>query len=170
MKQIKIEIYRKERFVFGRVLDMPEEVRGNGKIAKDNDFTLSSSRFPDLTTGALHLKGKEQRYDDTWFSCNCRNEAEAKELVWKVTKIINKWNKQNKEILDEEERAYLSTVIKPWKNRIKYISKQTLDEEEYIFIIYDDKECMHLPEFTSNSMYKGMTIDEPYTLKDLGLE
>lgn len=36
------------------------------------------------------------------------------------------WLNEEHKILDEEEKEYLSNVIKPFKNRINYIKKYTL--------------------------------------------
>ena len=75
-----------------------------------------------------------------------------------------------KEILDEKEKEYLSAVIKPFKTRVDYISKQCDSDFERQFIVielFDD--TVYLPFFNKNTMYKGMETDKEYTLKELGL-
>ena len=73
-----------------------------------------------------------------------------------------------KEILDEEEKKYLSAVIKPFKDRITYIRKVRGSME---FIEINVKhEIINLPYFKANAMYKGMKLNEEYTLKELGLD
>lgn len=77
-----------------------------------------------------------------------------------------------KEILDEEEKKYLSAVIKPFKDKVVYIEKRPyLKTEEYIFFI--TKEIFNyfsLPTFKKGVMYKGMESNKEYTLKELGLD
>lgn len=79
-----------------------------------------------------------------------------------------------KEILDEKEKEYLSAVIRPFKSRIKSISKHSLDNE-YICIELSDfsghsTDCIMLPLFKTGTMYKGMHRGKEYTLKELGLD
>lgn len=81
--------------------------------------------------------------------------------------------KAKKEILDEEEKKYLSAVIKPFKNRVEYIIKKLSfynRTAEYIEIELINDDCIMLPYFDKRTMYKGMEIDKKYTLKELGLE
>ena len=76
-------------------------------------------------------------------------------------------------ILDEVERKYLSDVIRPFRNRIKFIRKCYIFEREYINIaynsefVYDDN--FNLPTFEENTMYKNMQLNKEYTLEELGL-
>lgn len=88
------------------------------------------------------------------------------------------------DILDKEEKEYLSAVIKPFKNKVQYIRKYRsklcanklpykLKKVEYIYIYIDSNflggGIMTLPEFNARAMYKGMELNKKYTLKDLGL-
>lgn len=80
-------------------------------------------------------------------------------------------------ILDDEEKAYLSAVIKPFKNRIISITKKEVGcTNEYLLIIMpvichpNVLEFFALPSFSKSSlMYKGMVENKEYTLKELGL-
>lgn len=79
------------------------------------------------------------------------------------------------DILDKEEKEYLSAVIKPFRHRIAYIVKM-LDpfrNKEKIVIYYrncyNSIKCFELPEFNSELMYKNMRIAQTYKLEDLGL-
>lgn len=73
-----------------------------------------------------------------------------------------------KEILDEEEKEYLSAVIRPFKDRIEFIAKRRMFDD-YICIGLND-EAISLPYFKKGTMYKGMEADKKYTLKELGLD
>ncbi len=73
-------------------------------------------------------------------------------------------------ILDDAERKYLSGVIRPFRDRIKYIRKNRFSTgREFIWIQTKDDETMTIFPFEQNTMYKGMELDKEYSLKDLEL-
>lgn len=74
-------------------------------------------------------------------------------------------------ILTEKEKDYLSAIIKPWKNKIKFIEKfeDTYDKERILIWIIGDCRNIYLPQFEKGKMYKGIETDKEYTLEDLGL-
>lgn len=77
--------------------------------------------------------------------------------------------KLSKPILTDEEKKYLSLVIEPWKNEIKYMVKIGYDDMEYIMIVFNDLKEMPFPHFKKGKYYKGMERDKEYSVKDLGL-
>lgn len=83
---------------------------------------------------------------------------------------------KNEEILDEKEKEYLKTVIRPFRNRVEYIKKiKDYTKNEYIAIYIksingsESGERVPLPYFKKNTMYKGMEEYKEYTLEELGL-
>ena len=74
-----------------------------------------------------------------------------------------------KEILDEEEKEYLTNVIKPFRNKVEYIIKRIFRKEEYIKIVIKNDCDMYFPSFKKGTMYKGMEEEKEYTLEELGL-
>ena len=77
-------------------------------------------------------------------------------------------------ILDEAEKEYLSNIIKPFRDRVKCISKNRFDDFEYIYITYFNKlgnkdYVLDLSIFEDGAMYKGMETNKHYTLDELGL-
>lgn len=75
--------------------------------------------------------------------------------------------------LDEEERKYLTAVLKPFKNvpfdEIKiYKSNHPKEGTEWITIDlgYD---MIDFPFFPQGKMYKGLEVGKEYTLEELGL-
>lgn len=83
------------------------------------------------------------------------------------------------EILDEVEKEYLSAVIKPFKDKVKFIEKgkyasllnSSENQYEFIFIrMKGNDEDIDFPKFKKDTMYKGMKLFKKYTLKELGLE
>lgn len=84
------------------------------------------------------------------------------------------------DILDKQEKEYLRNVIKPFKNNIQYIIKQTgpdHSDTEYITTFINsitntdwlDQEYIVVPFFKKGTMYKNMEVDKEYTLEELGL-
>lgn len=74
-----------------------------------------------------------------------------------------------KEILDEQEREYLSSVIRPFRHKVEYIVKFDCLPEEYISIWLPHDEVINLPCFKKGTMYKEMGKCKKYTLEELGL-
>ena len=85
------------------------------------------------------------------------------------------WLCEEHQILDKEEKEYLSAVIRPFRKRIYTIKKCKYKESlNYICIavcgIPSYKvELLILPNFEEGTMYKGMELNKVYTLEELGL-
>lgn len=78
-----------------------------------------------------------------------------------------------KQVLDEKEREYLSSVIKPFRKKVLYISKIEKGYEGdvcFIGIFLKGTERIYLPYFnTKSGMYAGMQEFVKYSLEELGL-
>lgn len=83
-------------------------------------------------------------------------------------------------ILDKEEKEYLSAVIKPFRKKIVNIKKETrsfgLSNTIYYNISIRIGSETHVPSdeyidfpYFKEDMYKGMEVDKCYTLEELGL-
>lgn len=74
-------------------------------------------------------------------------------------------------ILDDVEKEYLSAVIKPFRKKVMYISKQKSfnTRMEYLHIVLFNGDFMYLPNFEENTMYKGMEVCKCYKPEELGL-
>ena len=128
-------------------------------VELNEEFTLNPSNYKYmLTRFGLYKIYKEEII---WESSSMLQDL----LLGKFTIV-----KIPKSILDNIEKNYLSNIIKPFRDRIDYISKINLSNgREYIFIKLENYEKISLPFFTAGTMYKGMENDKDYTLKDLGL-
>ena len=88
------------------------------------------------------------------------------------------------QILDDAEREYLSAVIKPFRDKVRYISKVVDDikfmtfkqgivegyTDCHLFIRFADaSDDMSFPTFCEGEMYEGMERNKWYTLEELGL-
>lgn len=85
----------------------------------------------------------------------------------------------NPQILDEAEREYLKTVLKPFHDEVDYVVKfgdSLIDEDyedfhrkEYLYIkLYDGN--FAFPDFDPGKMYAGMEQDREYKLDELGIK
>lgn len=76
-------------------------------------------------------------------------------------------------ILNDKERAYLSSVIEPFREQVDEISKLDNGEYEYIAIWLRNIDgytmVMYFPRFKTGTMYKGMKSRKGYSLNELGL-
>ena len=118
-----------------------------GKIREvdSNDFT---------TFGGSNICYQVEYYNDTykieWFTVH------DLELI--------------KEILDEKEKEYLNNVIKPFRDKVTFIQKDSSRFREFIKIGIKNDVDINLPFFERDTMYKGMQVDKKYILTELGLE
>ena len=78
-----------------------------------------------------------------------------------------------KTVLDEKEKEYLSAVIKPFREKVSYISKLEKgypETDQFIKISLINDEYVCLPYFNRKSrMYLGMKKFRNYTLEEIGL-
>ncbi len=77
-----------------------------------------------------------------------------------------------KPILDDVEKHYLESVLRPFKNDVIYV-KKTLNHN-YEHIVYKVKTFYgynfhSFPDLKKHTMYKGMEVGKRYTIEELGL-
>ena len=82
---------------------------------------------------------------------------------------------EEKPVLDDAEKQYLSAVIKPFR---KYVISLRLQDvgvtsNQRVTVFYNDyvfgRSSFALPTFKQGTMYKGMEVGRRYTLDELGL-
>ena len=130
--------------------------------------------------GNVFFKDNEYRYINIggirineWLS-NLRDDMGQLGKIIKIEEPTYKTVYEHKEeILDEAEKRYLRAVIRPFRDKVKYICKYhhtSVTNEEFICICFlNSNSLMLLPYFKEHSMYKGMKIDKEYALEELGL-
>ena len=84
-------------------------------------------------------------------------------------KSLLDWLCEEHSILKDEEKEYLSGVIKPFRDRVIFIWKQSLGDFEEICIKYDKDYIFTLPDFEARTKYGGMKPGYQYELEELGL-
>lgn len=132
--------------------------RGTLRHKDKNGIFFKEAHFLDMAE-----LGEVFRKDTGIYKCSILHEQE---LAWLL--------KEHKEpVLDDVEKAYLKSFIRPFKHKILLITK----ERSYL---HEEKECLwfslkttgdsfYLPKFKKGTMYKGMTSGKSYTLEELGL-
>ena len=106
------------------------------------------------------------------FSQGENNEWEESSLLYAILLGEYEIKKIPQPILTEEEREYLSYVIKPFRDEIEYIHKFTCPNstKEYLLgFIKDIGYHLELPPFIKGTMYCGIELGKEYTLEELGL-
>ena len=120
------------------------------------------------------VKTTEKRLESKLDVMNIENLKNLKDDYYgKIIKIEEPTYKTvykcKEEILDEAEKRYLRGVIRPFRDKVIYICKtDNSNGEEYINVDLDH-DALLLPDFKSNTMYKGMKLEKKYTLEELGL-
>lgn len=73
---------------------------------------------------------------------------------------------RKEEILDETEKKYLRNVIRPFRDKVRYIKK--IKNLSGLFInVKLKEEYINFPYLTDTTMYKNMEINKEYTLEEL---
>ena len=83
-----------------------------------------------------------------------------RELLW-----------ERKEILNGKEKEYLTSFIKPFRDRVQHIKKwyDNNNDKYLISAEYKDESFPTNFPFLEEKMYKNMEVDRAYTLEELGL-
>ena len=138
------------------------------KITFENGRTFVRASESDYRTftdtdgyrGIEDLKGLKDSWLDGYYGEIVKIEEPTYETVYEY----------KPEILDEAEKRYLKDVIRPFRNRIKYICKSVSAFGKYEYIEVNlGNDTLVLPDFKPNTMYKGMKVDKKYALKELDL-
>lgn len=133
----------------------------------------------------LNIEKYRDRLENYDKSLDCeiyriRKEFEGENGFCRVKKPCSECRKENmqwlleeykEQILDDVEKKYLSAVIKPFRDKVKYMLKNSSNVES-ISIVLEDKErreYFNFPYFKKGTMYQGMEANKRYTLEELGL-
>ena len=132
-------------------------------VEKYKDIVLDNMNICDIDTLLRGKCTKEYRAFCEGFKCTGCKERFIKWLL----------EEYKEPVLDDVESEYLSAVIKPFRNRVSYISKIERGysaKEQFIKIAVNRDEYVNLPYFNKSSrMYIGMEPFRKYTLEELGL-
>lgn len=170
----------------GRTVEIAEafNASGNYQIKEDEcSFYWAEEMFEPVMTNFDKVKEEfvAEDLDGNGGICRVIHKIKKEEFCDDRTcRECVKWLKQpykepKKEILDKQEKEYLSAAIKPFRNRVNYIKKMHRASREYIGVFLEDTvlgsddDRMFFPYFKKNAMYKGMEDGKEYTLEELGI-
>ena len=121
-----------------------------------------------MTNFEYYIKGN--RFEEGW-------RVFVETSYNKIGRALNQYNKwlleeHEEPILDDIEKEYLSNIIKPFKDTVLCVTKETKDTSvkmARIRIAYRNGSSTCLPWFLKEKMYVNMLSNTYYTLKELGL-
>lgn len=169
---------------------LAESKKGNKQWFKEEEIQKVEYTYEDLKKspvgtkvtfedGFILIKLEKDFYKSNTFYRNNENLKGLKDNInlGKIIKIeepeYQTVYESKPEILDEVEKRYLSNVIRPFRDRVKTISKFVYSGgNASIDISIDDNNTGWLIEllpFPKNEMYKGMEDNKKYTIEELGL-
>ena len=144
-------------------VELEEEFKlkdGIPKITQDDTAKIGKDEIFKITKDGIYGMFKYSEYSCDW--------NPAYHLLTGI--LLGRYEIIKKPILDEAERTYLSNVIKPFRNSVEYIIKNSAySPVEWITIKYKDGGATNLPLFEKGTMYQGMEVNKKYSLEDLGL-
>ena len=123
---------------------------------------------------------KPEKRNGTWFSDGYNRFSYFNHLFSAI-----KWEDEeptlisdiyNPQVLNDAEREYLKTVLKPFHENVAYVEKvhyypingDTSSSLAFLFIkLHDGK--LEFPNFDSRKMYLGMELNKKYKMDELGL-
>ena len=137
-------------------------------MARDQDGTLCI------------YEGKPRKRNDSWISDDYKYFSYFNHLFPAI-----KWEDEeptlisdiyNPQVLDNAEREYLKTVLKPFHENVAYVEKVpaiVFDGDnrgkEYVFVAFYGRGSFAFPNFDAGSMYTGMELNKEYKLDELGI-
>lgn len=169
---------------------LAESKKGNKQWFKEEEIQKVEYTYEDLKKspvgtkvtfedGFILIKLEKDFYKSNTFYRNNENLKGLKDNInlGKIIKIeepeYQTVYESKPEILDEVEKRYLSNVIRPFRDRVKTISKFVYSGgNASIDISIDDNNTGWLIEllpFPKNEMYKGMEDNKKYTIEELRL-
>lgn len=169
-------------------VDFPSHVSWDGT---EEELVLAEYTYEDLKkspigtkvtfeNGEVLVKDKENYFENVHECREIANLYNLKDNYSDLGKIIKieepeykKVYEYKPEILDEAEKRYLRNVIRPFKDKVKYVKKIVFfDGDTKISIRVEENNkiwYIGFPPFKKDRMYKGMIDDKEYTLEELGL-
>ena len=124
----------------------------------------------DLRNISYVIKSNNGKYDFVVYYNSVEIHREIFHGFVSTHDTFTKWLEEEfvPDILTDKEKAYLSAVIKPFREKVGYVKKIDCGKREFLKIYLEDDD-IPFPFFTKGTMYKGMEADKEYTLEELGL-
>lgn len=119
--------------------------------------------------GDVLIKDGHNSYENERIARETNNMV--RENIIKIEEpLYNTIYEHKPEILDKDDKRYIKGVIRPFRDKVKYITKRSRDlGREFISITLNDNFIINLPFFAQGTMYDNMEVDKLYTLEDLNI-
>ncbi|MBF1116184.1 MAG: hypothetical protein HXL53_02825 [Solobacterium sp.] len=124
----------------------------------------------DLRNISYVIKSNNGKYDFVVYYNSVEIHREIFHGFVSTHDTFTKWLEEEfvPDILTDKEKAYLSAVIKPFREKVGYVKKIDCGKREFLKIYLED-DSIPFPFFTKGTMYTGMECEKDYTLEELGL-
>lgn len=106
--KLKVELFRYETLVFGKILEQDGIERGSGKICEKDEYSIYSRVSPVISLNnrkKLFIRGGLREEDNIPIFCNFDSENEAIEWCEKIKVLIDEINE------DETGKNKIEKVI-----------------------------------------------------------
>lgn len=155
---------------------------GNVLELKSGDFILVQTKGL-FWNAYFHLTGEHKNEIFNTFYGWKSNLKHVENSNFDIVKVYEDFTLQKvlwerkPELLTEEEKEYLTNLIKPFRNQFRGLEKQHSEETDTYYLVLDVVHCkdkdtddsVYMPNFEKDSAYKGLKTDKYYTLDELGL-
>lgn len=124
------------------------------------------------------IRRRKWKEDNYWYINSkrliCNQDDTAVIAVLTPVLYAEDWEVyEEKELLTDKERTYLSIIIEPFRDKVGYISKKrnSSDKGQAHICIFGKGSTViaTLPWMKITEKYNGMQLDKNYKLEDLGL-
>lgn len=98
INKIRVKLWRIENVVLMKVLEMPEELRGNHLIftSPTTSMEIRSVDEPELTLKDIYINGSNKDEDNKIVCCEYKSDEMALDCYNRIIKTIEEFNNKNK--------------------------------------------------------------------------
>lgn len=132
--------------------------------------------------GCLYIYMKKPtKFEGCWYASTGFGEFYVfnhmfKSIKWEDDEPTRIRDIYDPQILDDVERKYLKTILKPFHEKVDYVAKNSRNIfgnnyiREYLYIQFHDQDGkFEFPDFDSGKMYSRMERWKKYKLDELGI-
>ena len=106
MDKLKIELFRYENLVFGSTIYINDNLRGSGKLAEKDNFSIRSDNRQDFQENTLYVNGTDQSdNDNNMFMYQYNSVKEAIKTCVYIEGLVGQIN-------EAEDESTISSVIR----------------------------------------------------------
>ena len=91
--KIIVDFMRVENVLIAKIINMPNELVGSGKIVGNGRYEIASVYYAMITSKVLYLTGSLDYNNDCYLSYNYDTQREAQAALECYSELISKYNK-----------------------------------------------------------------------------